>query len=165
MSDFDRAFAFVIGAEGGYSNDPHDPGGETKYGIADHSDGVIDGKHEGVPIKEISLEGAKGIYRRDYWAPARCDHFPWPLSAMVFDAAVNQGVKAALLTLQKTLGVAQDGIVGPNTLGAVKRADLRELCALYLADRALRYTGTRNFDRYGRGWFKRLFRLAMEAVA
>jgi len=75
---------------------------------------------------------------------------------------VNQGASTAIKLLQKTLGTVQDGILGNNTLAAIKKADAVELCSMFLADRALRYTGTRNFDVYGRGWFKRLFKIAME---
>jgi lysozyme family protein len=166
---FDRAFEHVVGIEGGYVNDPRDPGGKTKFGISDRQDGKIDGKVDidrdgkgDAPVEELTLEQAKVIYHDLYWKPARCDDLPWPLSLFVFDAAVNQGVGTAIKLLQKTLGVAQDGVIGNNTLAAIRKAKQGELCALYLADRALRYTGTRNFDIYGRGWLKRLFVIAME---
>ncbi len=156
MSDFDKAFAMVIGEEGGYVNNPNDPGGETKYGICKRD-------YPDVDIKNLTIDQAKQIYYRDYWSKIKGDQLPWPLSVYVFDGAVNQGTEAAVKLLQKTLGVAQDGIFGTATLG--KAITLTpDGMALYLADRALRYTGTRNFDTFGRGWFKRLFELAMEAV-
>jgi lysozyme family protein len=114
-------------------------------------------------IADITLADAKSIYQQGYWTPARCDQLPWPLAYFVFDAAVNQGWQNAVKLLQKSVGTAQDGVIGNNTLVAIKRADQKELCALFMADRALRYTGTRNFDVYGRGWLKRLFVVAMEA--
>lgn len=156
MSDFDRAFELVLGSEGGYVNDPRDPGGETKYGITKRD-------HPDVDIKNLSINGAKAIYLAKYWTPAKCGSLPWPLSAYVFDAAVNQGVVTALKLLQRGLGVPQDGILGNNTFMAIQKANQAELGALFLAERVLRYTGTRNFDIYGRGWLKRLFRLAAEA--
>ena len=65
MSNFDRAFRFLIGEEGGYVNDPADPGGETKFGISKRAYPQLD-------IKSLTLDQAKAIYRRDYWAsPAR----------------------------------------------------------------------------------------------
>lgn len=155
MNSFDKAFELVVGVEGGYVNDPKDPGGRTIYGITerDHPDLW----RSGPP----TLAQAKARYRRDYWDAVQCDALPWPLSLFVFDAAVNQGAGAAITVLQKTLGVAQDGKLGPKTLAAAQRAS-REQMAMYLADRALRYTGTRNFDRFGRGWLKRLFLLAFD---
>ena len=154
---FDRAFEFVIGVEGGYVNDPRDPGGETIYGITrrDHPDAWRTGRP--------TLDAAKEIYKTRYWAPAQCDKLDWPLSFFVFDSAVNQGVGTAIKLLQKTIGTVQDGMIGQNTLRALQAREPMELCALYLAHRGLRYTGTRNFDRYGLGWFKRLFKIAMEA--
>lgn len=152
---FDKAFEHVVGVEGGYVNDPRDPGGETIYGITrrDHPQAWANGTP--------TLEQAKAIYAKLYWTPVKADQLPWPLALFVFDAAVNQGVGTAIKLLQKTVGTVQDGVLGNNTLAAINRANQTELCSMFLADRALRYTGTRNFDVYGRGWFKRLFIISM----
>lgn len=154
MTDFDKAFEHVIGIEGGYVNDPKDPGGETKYGISKRS-------YPNEDIKNLNIERAKIIYRIDYWNKIKGDELPYPLNMFVFDAAVNQGVDPAIDMLQKTLGVARDGILGVATIKAAQEARGQAM-SMYLADRALRYTGTRNFDQYGRGWLRRLFVLAME---
>lgn len=155
MSDFDKSFEHVIGIEGGYVNDPKDPGGETKFGISRRAYPAED-------IRNLSLERAKFLYRRDYWDAIKGDALPYPLNLFVFDAAVNQGVDPAIRLLQKTLNVAQDGVLGGQTIKAAQ-AMRNESVALYLADRAVRYAGTRNFDVYGRGWLKRLFLLSMES--
>lgn len=149
MSDFDQAFSVVIQSEGGYTNDPHDPGGETNFGICKRDYPHLD-------IKNITLEQAKAIYKTEYWDRVRGDELPYPLNFFMFDCGVNQGVEVSIKLLQKTLSVVQDGILGVNTMRAAKAMN-DDALALYLADRALRYTGTRNFDRYGRGWLKRLF--------
>lgn len=155
MGNFDRCFAAVIGLEGGYVNDPKDPGGETKYGISKRA-------HPAEDIKNLTLERAKEIYRRGYWEPIRGDLIPAPLDAYMFDAAVNQGTDAAIRMLQKVIGVAQDGVFGLDTQKRVQTAS-KEQAALFMAERALRYYGTRNFDLYGRGWLKRLFIIARES--
>jgi lysozyme family protein len=149
---FDECFKHVVGIEGGYVNDPHDPGGETKFGITKRSYPFLN-------IAALSLEQAKAIYKKDYWDKCRCDELPAPLNLYTFDAAVNQGIEPAILILQKTLGVVGDGKIGSQTIAAAQNAP-QEAAALYMADRAIRYTGTRNFDRYGRGWMKRLFLMA-----
>lgn len=156
MSDFDKAFERVIGVEGGYVNDPRDPGGETIYGITkrDHPDLWVDGPP--------SLDAAKARYKSQYWDKVRGDDLPWPINVLVFDAAVNQGAGPAIVMLQKALRVAQDGILGRQTLSAVAKADLADLTPRYMAHRALRYYGTRNFDRFGEGWLWRLFHLAFD---
>ena len=147
---FDRAFEIVIGAEGGYSNDPNDRGGETKYGISKRSYPTLD-------IASLTLADAKRIYHRDFWIFISGDALPWPLSYFVFDAAVNQGVAPAIRMLQQALGVEADGVIGPQTLAAVGRFPQSEVCSLFLALRGVRYTGTHGFKHYGLGWFKRLF--------
>lgn len=156
MTDnFTKAVEIIFAIEKGYVNDPDDPGGETKYGITKRS-------YPGLDIKNLDKATAATIYLTDFWTPAKCDHYPWPLCLFVFDAAVNQGVDAAARLLQKAAGVAVDGIIGPQTLRAVERQNPYELGAMLLADRSLRYMGTRNFDKYGRGWLKRLAHVAME---
>jgi lysozyme family protein len=159
-SAFDRAFAMVVGIEGNYlsaeqATRQKDPGGETKFGLSKRANPDLD-------IASLTIEQAKGVYRRRYWEAVRGDELPYPLAAFVFDAAVNQGTDAAIRMLQKTLGLAPDGGRGGQTLAAARRLN-REGQALFLADRALRYTATRNFELDGRGWLKRLFLNAMEA--
>ena len=153
---FDKCFASVIGVEGGYVNDLKDPGGETKFGISKRSYPAED-------IKNLTLERAKELYRRDYWDKIRGDMIASPLDAFVFDAAVNQGIEPAIKMLQKVVGVAQDGICGMITQRKAQSAT-KEHAALFMAERAMRYYVTRNFDIYGRGWLKRLFVVAMEAL-
>lgn len=155
MNNFDKAVAHILEAEGGYVNDPNDPGGETNFGICKR-------QYPDLDIKNLTKAEASAIYKRDYWDNVKGDKLPWPLALFVFDAAVNQGVDAAVKTLQKTLRVPQDGILGLQTLKAAQNSSVTTE-AFYLADRALRYTGTRNFDKYGRGWLQRIFKIAILA--
>ena len=157
VSDFDDAFTAVVLAEGGYVNDPDDPGGETKYGVSARA-------YPNEDIKNMTLERAKMLYRRDYWDMTKCDSIPPPLNKYVFDAAVNQGTQAAIKMLQKSVNVAQDGIFGRDTERAIERNNIPQLCALFMAERAIRYTSTRNADKYLRGWLKRLFSMAMKGI-
>jgi lysozyme family protein len=57
---FNKAFEDVLGLEGGYVNNPHDPGGETKWGISKK-------RYPKEDIKNLSVERAKALYKRDYW--------------------------------------------------------------------------------------------------
>jgi len=153
MSRFAFCFEHVIGSEGGYVNDPDDPGGETIWGITrrDHADLWATGPP--------SLEAAQARYERDYWRKAGCDRLPVPFDLLVFDAAVNQGVYPAVQAVQRALGVDPDGRVGPQTIAACTMAG-RETVALALAHRALRYAQTNGFSRYGLGWLKRTYMVA-----
>jgi lysozyme family protein len=96
--NFIPALAFVFRWEGGYVDDPRDPGGETKYGISKRS-------YPDVDIKNLTREKAAEIYKRDYWAKVGGDSLPFPFDVLAFDSAVNCGPGRAL----KWLGEAKTG--------------------------------------------------------
>lgn len=150
MSRFDEVFERVIGHEGGYSLDPRDPGGETKFGISKRS-------YPGLDIAALSVENAKLIYRADFWNVLRCDELPPPIDEYVFDFAVNSGVSTAAESLQGAVGALRDGDIGPKTIEAVKRSKPADIVRLMFVDRAMVYALNPNDRRYGRGWFARLF--------
>ena len=146
---FKRAFKLVIGHEGGYVNNPNDPGGETKYGISKRS-------YPDEDIAGMTLERAKEIYKRDYWDKVRGDELPGPVDFLTFDAAVNSGVGSAARWLQQAVGVADDGKVGPLTLAAVY-GQSRHLTAARMSALRLRFmTKLSTWRHFGRGWARRI---------
>jgi len=155
MASYDKAFNFVIGQEGGFVNDPDDPGGMTKYGISKR-------QYKNLDIRNLTLRNAKEIYRSDYWDRCKCDQLPESIKLAVFDASVNQGVKTAIKLLQRTIGATEDGIIGPETIGLASSGQSKVL-EHYLTERALYYTKINKgggFKKYGRGWLRRLFHVA-----
>jgi len=132
---FQSAFEMVIGHEGGYVNDPQDPGGETKYGISKRAYPHLD-------IANLTLEQAKDIYLRDYWNAANCGaQLNDAMALLIFDCAVNQGVGRA----KQIAGLAHDPVT-------------------FQAERALYYAKLPTFDRFGRGWMRRLFSVLQQAT-
>ena len=87
-NDFRKALHFVLQWEGGYSNDPSDPGGETKWGISKRA-------HPEEDIEHLTPERAAQLYADEYWSPLGCDNIPYPFNVVVFDTAVNCGPKRA----------------------------------------------------------------------
>lgn len=88
IQDFKRSIEFTLKWEGQYSNDPADPGGETKWGISKKSYPYLD-------IKNLSEQEAINIYLKDYWFAAHCETVSYPMNLVVFDSAVNCGVPMA----------------------------------------------------------------------
>lgn len=158
MSDFDKALAGVLEIEGDFSDHPTDPGGKTRFGITE-----VVARANGYygPMEKLPIELAKQIYRESYWNAVRAEELQWPVNYFLFDMAVNSGPVAAIQTLQRTLRVAVDGIIGPQTLGAAQAMG-REKQALFLAERAIFYFSLATFQTFGRGWLKRLFYQAKE---
>jgi lysozyme family protein len=150
MVTFDSCFDKVLGHEGGYVNDPHDPGGETKFGISKRT-------YPNEDIAALTLARAKEIYRRDYWDRLRADDLPAGLRYYLFDTAVNCGVGFAAESLQRAAGALPDGAIGPRSLIAINTKGPQSLLRLMFVDRALRYALNPNDRRYGAGWFARLY--------
>lgn len=146
---FDEAFERLIGHEGGYVDDPRDPGGRTKFGISQRS-------YPGENIAGLTLERAKAIYLRDYWGPAGCDSVPEGVRFDLFDMAVNSGIKAAVRTLQDAVGETTDGILGPRTLQAVQSMPPSRLVARFNGARLEFMAGLHAWPAFGRGWARRI---------
>lgn len=112
----------------------------------------------------MRFEDAVGIYYRDYWQAIHGDELPPRLSLAVFDTAVNQGVEAAIKLLQSALIVQVDGRLGPQTLAAARNREPEDTLVDFVAARLIRYTKSKNFDRYGMGWFRRSVSGAIESI-
>ncbi len=149
---FDEAFKIVIGHEGGYVNDLKDPGGETKYGISKRA-------YPDEDIKSLTLERAKQLYKRDYWDKVRADGLPKQIRLAVFDAAVNSGVRQSILWLQRAVTVNDDGIIGPATTRAILAADPYKVASSIIGQRLMHMANLPIFDRFGRGWSRRIAQL------
>lgn len=147
--DFDTAFTLLIGNEGGYTNDPRDPGGETMYGISKRSYPTED-------IKNMTLGRAKWLYQRDYWGPAGCDVVPDGIKFDLFDMAVNSGVKNAVKALQKAVSEIEDGVLGGRTVMAVQSMDAMRLVARFNGARLLHLTSSSTWVDFGKGLVNRV---------
>ena len=114
-TNFNPCLTFVLWAEGGYVDDPLDPGGATNLGI---TLGVLrEWRHTAVTksdVQNLTREEAGAIYRARYWNAIRGDELPAGVDLMVFDACVNLGPGRSARMLQAAVGVAQDGAIGPN---------------------------------------------------
>ena len=155
---FDRAFETIVGHEGGLVDDPRDPGGLTKYGISQRA-------YPSEDIRNLTLERARELYRRDYWTPIKGDQLPEALSLCLFDMAVNSGPPQAVRTLQRAIDVPVDGILGPGTLGKALSLPTEILVAYFQAERVLFMSKLPEFAAFGRGWTRRVISTAIEAHA
>lgn len=122
----------IVAREGGYVNDPDDPGGATKYGVTLatmkrlgldlNRDGVVSERD----VKVLSPEKAAEIYVKHYFEDPHINALPEAVQASVFDMQVNAGANAIRI-LQQLLGrmgqgVAVDGALGPQTIAAAQAA-------------------------------------------
>ena len=144
----------VFEKEGGYVNDPKDPGGETKYGISKRAFPNVD-------IKSITKEDAKKIYMDNYWTPSKSESIPEDLRLIYFDMVVNFGIRGAGRVLQRACNgknkdkIKVDGRVGKNTIKACKNLEPDRLRAYRVLKFGHIVYKNPVMEKFWYGWYKR----------
>lgn len=158
--NFDNSFMHVMQSEGGYVNDPKDPGGETNLGVtkaawADYlGRPIADGE-----MKELTKEVVKPFYKKMYWDKVHGDALPTGLDYLAFDFAVNAGTGQAAKFVQRAVGATADGVVGPATLALVAKTDPHELIAGFTGQKEAFYKDLAarkpDLSKFLKGWLVR----------
>ncbi|MBU6448061.1 MAG: hypothetical protein KGQ26_00395 [Rhodospirillales bacterium] len=165
MDNFKNCLAFVLQAEGGYSDNPADPGNWTTGvvgGGALHGTkcGISAAAYPALDIRNLTEQQIQDLYRQDFFVPIRGDDLPLPLAMAAFDAAVNAGVRRSITWLQQSAEVVADGILGDTTLKALNRGNALTLANDALARRLDYYAGLPGWTKFGLGWARRILTLA-----
>ena len=161
MSYFDTAFTELLGNEGKFKCESSDrmdwDSGVcgvgnlrgTKYGISAGAYPLLD-------IRNLSLDAAKGIYKRDWWDQFKGDLLPYELAFQIFDSEINHGHGMGVKFLQRSMGIKDDGVLGPVTLKTIGDHDEDQIIMRFLAIRMKYFTACPTWDKYGRGWANRV---------
>lgn len=159
---FRYAVEVVLNHEGGYVNDPADPGGETKYGISKRSYPYLD-------ITSLTRKQAIEIYRSDWWERYGYNRIKSvDVAAKTFDLAVNMGPAAAHRCLQRALHacgqrhVTIDGQIGPQTISACNNVKPKAMLVAALRAEAAAYyrslvASKPELKRFEKGWLNRAY--------
>ena len=153
MKTFKEIIEKVLEHEGGYVNDPKDLGGETKYGITKRFYPDID-------IKNLTIEQATEIYKKDYWDRNKVESLPQNLWHIYFDMCVNMGKRTAVKVLQRAANnkgkdIEVDGGLGPATIGALKGVELDRVRAFRVKYYVDLITAKPEQEKFFLGWFRR----------
>lgn len=174
MARFEDAIQAVLDHEGGFVDDPRDPGGATNFGISlrflagladGHGDIDRDGDVDAEDVRALTRAQASDLYRARVWDAQRYGEIEdQDVAGKLFDMAVNMGPRQAHKLLQDCLrrfgfALARDGVFGPRSLGAVNAADpaallpcLRGACKHFYLDLIARRPGLARFEK---GWLRR----------
>ena len=156
--------------EGGYVNNPHDPGGATLKGV---TQGAYNSWRVGQglavqPVRQATDAEIQEIYRQQYWNPVRGDDLYAGLDLVMVDYGWGSGPVTAIRHLQKVLGVSIDGQFGLETMGAIRpffgargSALINQLCD----DRTAFFQSLSTWVYFGRGWTVRLNGIRAKALA
>ena len=181
MTPFDEALAWIFRVEGGFVDHPSDPGGATNRGVSLRAvklrdvdrDGKLDFDLDGdgdVDADDIRIVGeaeARRFYNEDYWSLKgagsqyllSCDSLPRRWGIAVFDTAVLQGPRTAIALTQRAVGQKEDGVLGPQTLQAVRSALEAPTLARFASHRLERMRRHPKADVFFAGWCWRVLRL------
>lgn len=159
MTDrFEECLPLVLVHEGGYVNHPKDPGGATNKGVTQKTyDAWNDraGKTRR-SVKHITEDELRAIYRMQYWDKVSADELPVGLDYAVFDFAVNSGPSRGAKFLQRAVGVPDDGIIGAQTLAAVKKFETQGLIRSICDARLAWLKRLKHWPTFGKGWTRRV---------
>ena len=155
--NFPKSLAAVLVHEGGYVNNPKDPGGMTNLGCTK----TVWEEHCGHPVDEKAMRALTPtdvgpLYKTKYWDKIKGDDLPAGVDYVVFDAAINSGPGRATKWLQACVGVEPDGGIGPKTLAAVRAMDAKQLIDDYSKRRLSFLSDLTTWETFGRGWSKRV---------
>ena len=164
-SRFDACMPFIFKAEGGYSDNPADPGGPTNFGITLATLRAYEGDPNltADDVKKLTPAVAKEIYRTAYWNRMQCGALPAGLDLEVFDFGVNSGPAESVKTLQRLVGVTQDGSIGPITLAAVGQFNVGDLIGRF-AQARLAFYQSLNMPEFEQGWATRVAQIQTAAT-
>lgn len=167
MSRFERAMAALAIHEGGYANHPKDPGGATNKGVTQRTYDAHR-RRKGLPtrgVRHITDADVYDIYRRQYWDAVRADDLPSGLGYCVFDAAVNSGPARAAKWLQALVDVAQDGIIGDQTIAALDGVPVAGLIDRYCDNRLAFMRRLKHWATFKNGWTRRVAEVRAQSNA
>ena len=155
--NFEASFTQVLKSEGGFVNNPKDPGGMTNLGCTkaaweEHCGHQVDEK----VMRALQPADVAPLYKRKYWDKVCGDDLPSAIDYMVFDTAINSGPGRAVKLLQGCVGVEMDGGLGPKTLAAVRAFDAKQLIADYSKRRLSFMMDLPAWVTFGKGWTKRV---------
>lgn len=173
---FEIALKYVLENEGGYSNNPSDPGGQTNLGITQHlleqynqHFSTVPGVIQWTSVKDLTVDNVGPIYLWAFWQPLRLDEVPDDIGTAIMDIAVNEGGPQATVCAQKACGlVGANGVLGSKTIEALNHAVKSEWLYNYIGEvqdlyvTKVKQTPTK--IEFLSGWLKRTRRMFLLAT-
>ena len=163
-SNWQKSFELMLKSEGGYVNNPADPGGMTNLGVTKATwENWVGRESDEAEMRSLTPEKVEPLYRKKFWDAVRGDELPVGLDYLVFDFAVNAGAGRSIKTLQSSVGMVADGGFGPITMSAVQAADPVILIIEFSHAKEDFYRSLPTFATFGRGWLNRVADVKLKA--
>jgi lysozyme family protein len=163
--NWDKCFDLVIVNEGGYVDNPADPGGATNWGCTKAVwEQYIGHEVSKEDIRNLTKEDVKPLYKRNYWDAIHGDALPSGLDYCIFDCAINSGVGRAAKFIQEIVGVFADGAIGNNTVTAINQMNTVTMINEFSDKRQQFLELLKTFPVFGKGWTKRVQEVRIKSL-
>lgn len=164
--NFDRCLKFVLQFEGGFVNNPKDPGGPTNLGVTQATLSAFLARQASIAeVKALTPAKVAPIYKLKFWDHVSGDELPEGIDLAVFDFGVHSGPERGIIELQRVLGLADDGKLGPVTLKAVNKVDPKETIIAICAGRLTFLQQLKVFKAFGPGLTNRVTKCRKAALS
>jgi lysozyme family protein len=167
QSNFETCLTLLLAHEGGYTTNPSDPGGPTKFGITiDDYRRYVKTNATAADVRRMKLAEAKIIYRDKYWDAQRCDELPAGVDYAVFDYGVNSGIGRSGKVLRRALKLPDNSnVVTDGVLAAARAIDPKTLIAAICDERLRFLQSLKTWPVFGAGWGRRVAEVKSTALA
>jgi lysozyme family protein len=165
-NNFEQCLALVLRSEGGFVQNPKDPGGATNLGVTKATYESYVGHAVTVDdIKALTPDTVAPLYKAMYWDKISGDNIALGLDYALFDFAVNSGPRQATKFIQNIASVPSDGLMGDRTVQMVKTLDPADTVAKLCNERLQFLQQLNTWDTFGKGWSKRVSDVQKRATA
>jgi lysozyme family protein len=165
MNNFEVCLAHVLKSEGGYVNNPSDPGGETNLGVTRKVwQDWVGRELQNDEMRDLTPDLVAPLYKARYWDAIQGDLLPNGVDLCVFDCAVNSGISRAVRFIQYASGAIEDGEMGQNTLELINSQNTVALIKDFCSQREMFYKNLSTFTVFGKGWMERLDRVEEDSL-
>lgn len=163
--NWEISFQMVLKHEGGFVNNPKDPGGATNLGVTKKVWEDYVGHQVSLDdMKSLTPEMVKPLYKKNYWDKIKGDQLPSGVDYAAYDLAVNSGTGRAAKYLQKIAGVPDDGVIGPKSMDAIMSCDPEQTVDA-LCDMRLDFLQKLpTWETFGKGWGRRVSEVKTKAI-
>lgn len=155
--NWDKCFSLVLENEGGFVNNPKDPGGMTNLGVTKQVwESWVDRDVTESEMRSLTPNIVKPLYKKNYWDKIRGDQLPLGVDYAAYDFAVNSGIGKSSRILQQIAAVPADGIIGPQSIAAILACNPDEMIDTICDTRLQFLKNLPTWATFGRGWQSRV---------
>ena len=162
-SDYKECLDLVLKSEGGWVNNPNDPGGETNLGVTK----AVWEEYVGHPVttmKNLTKDDVAPLYEQKYWRVCYGEVLPRGLDFLCFSFGINAGSGRSVKLLQQSLGLVSDGIIGPKVMQKLRESNIADVIKSFSESRREYYKSLKNFPIFGKGWISRTDKEEQQAL-